>query len=109
MAAKKKDELSKLVSDLRAAGVKPQDLRKMVAASKTAPQTARLTKARAGLKRAKAAKRKFERSPEAIGGKIVRGAEKLLRGPVKKAAKRRAEAEFKIQREVTKRKRRKKR
>lgn len=76
---KKKDELSSLVEELRAAGVKAQDLRKLKAASKTKGQSEATAKARERLAKAKKAKARYERSPEGLLGKVSKAVTKRKR------------------------------
>ncbi len=64
--------VSKLASEMQAAGVRSHSVRKMVAASKTAKQTAAIKKAKGRLKKAKSAKRRYEMSPEGVAGRISR-------------------------------------
>jgi hypothetical protein len=55
-----KKGMNKLAGEMSRAGVKPHDVRKMVAASKTAKQTIRIKKARRGLA-ARASERRTRR------------------------------------------------
>jgi hypothetical protein len=71
-----KKGMNKLAGEMSRAGVKPHDVRKMVAASKTAKQTSRIKKARRGLAKAKAARARFRRSPE---GLLARASERRTR------------------------------